>query len=54
MSDTPNMDQLKVLSKRLESLLADPQTGHFTWHGAVAQVLFEIAEFAPPTDPAKM
>ena len=52
MSDTPKLDELTILSNRLKSLLADPQTGHFTWHQCLAEVLSDIAEFAPKKEVA--
>lgn len=57
MSDTPNIDELKALNDRLTNLLDDPQTGMFSWHDCLAQVLTEIAKFAPrpkPIDYSKM
>ena len=44
-SDTPNIAKLLDLATRLQGLLADPQSGYFTWHEAVHQVATEIGAF---------
>jgi len=51
MSDIHNLDKLKVLNDRLTSLLSDEQTGVFSWHDALSEVLTEIAEYAPKKKP---
>jgi hypothetical protein len=52
MSDTPQLDELTILANRLKSLVDDPQTGLFSWHKCLAEVLAEIAEFAPKKEVA--
>ena len=44
-SDTPNIEKLLDLATRLQGLLADPQSGYFTWHEAVHQITTEIGTF---------
>jgi len=45
MSDTPNLDELRDLNRRLTLLLSDPQPGLATWKLALAEVLCAIAAF---------
>jgi hypothetical protein len=45
MSDQPHLDELKKLSDKLASLMADPQTGMFSWHDCLNEVLQGIAKF---------
>ena len=42
MSDTPNIEKLLDLARKLEGLLADPHPGYISWHGGVHQVAGEI------------
>ena len=45
MSDTPNIDELKISEDRLYGLLADPHPGLFTWVNAYAKSMQEIVDF---------
>lgn len=45
MSDTPNLDELKELSRQLSGLMKDPQPGLATWNAMLTKVLKKIAEF---------
>lgn len=48
MSDTPNLDRLRELSRQLKELVDDPQPGLFTWREMLRDTLRKIAAFAPP------
>ena len=45
-----NLKELKKLNDKLTSLLNDPQPGFITWNMYLADVLKEIAKFAPAND----
>jgi hypothetical protein len=46
MSETPNLDELKALSRTLTGLLSDAQPGLATWRLDLLNVVQAISEFA--------
>jgi len=50
MSNTPNLDELRELSKRLSVLLAEAHPGLITWQLALTGVLEKLAEVTPYPD----
>jgi len=46
MSETPNLDELKALSRTLAGLLSDPEPGLATWRLDLLNVVQAISEFA--------
>lgn len=46
MSNTPGLDRLRELNRRLTGLLADAQPGFFTWRVALSDTLTEMADYA--------
>jgi hypothetical protein len=46
MSETPNLDELKALSRTLTGLLSDPEPGLATWRLDLLNVVQAISEFA--------
>ena len=45
-SDTPGLDDLRRLARRLDGLLADPHPGLFTWREALGDTLLDMADYA--------
>ena len=41
-SPTVEIERVKDLTRRLNSILQDPQPGHFTWHEAVGNLMQEL------------
>jgi hypothetical protein len=50
MSETPNLDELKALSRTLTGLLSDPEPGLATWRLDLYGVLRAISGFTPDPD----
>jgi hypothetical protein len=48
MSETPNLDELKALSRTLTGLLSDPEPGLATWRLHLADVVRAISGFGGP------
>lgn len=45
MSNTPNLDHLKVLVNRLKALLDDPQPGMASWVQMYGETMSQIVDF---------
>jgi hypothetical protein len=43
-SDTPVIDKVRELNRRLTELLADPQPGIMTWQSMVQQTIHDMHE----------
>jgi hypothetical protein len=46
MSDTPGIDRLRELHRKLGVLLADPEPGLLSWRACLSETLLEMAAFA--------
>jgi len=44
--DTPGLDDLRRLARKLDGLLADPHPGLFTWREALGNTLLDISDYA--------
>lgn len=51
VSETPNLDRLTELSRKLALLVGDPEPGLMTWNLMLGEVLSGIGEFVPRRPP---